>query len=172
MQELSTNPTLQKPSQFAWRSSIILLIFVLLASAGLFSYQIIRGIELTTLTSAIQDQEARIASGSTDRDVIVAGILSSSTLRPSIQLGRLVSDFRAVASSAHIRLQGFSVADDRISSHLIVTPEIGGADPITTIIALMRARNADLHLVADPISTVAGSPRSRDTAVVFRILPR
>lgn len=172
MQELNTNPILQIPSQSAWKASIILLIFVLLASAGLFAYQIMRGIELTTLTSTIQDREAHIASGSTDRDIIVAGILSSSTLRPSIQLGRLVSDFRAVASSARVRLQGFSVADDRISSHLIVTPELGGADPITTIIALMRARNSDLHLVADPISAVAGSPRSRDTAVVFRILPR
>lgn len=172
MQELSTNPTLQKPSQSAWRASIVLLIFVLLVSAGLFAYQIMRGIDLRILTSTIQEQEARIASGSTDRDVIIAGILSSSTLRPSIQLGRLVSDSRAVASSAHIRLQGFSVVDDRISSHLIVTPEIGGTDPINTIIALMRARNSDLHLVADPISTVAGSPRSRDTAVVFRILPR
>lgn len=172
MQEIPTNPILQKPSQAAWKASIALLIFVILASAGLFAYQIVLGQQITTLTDTIADHEARIASGSTNRDIIVAGILSSSTLRPSLDLGRLVSDFRAVAQSAHIRLQGFFVSDDRISSHLIVTPELGGADPITTIIALMRARSPDLRLVADPISSVAGSPRSRDTAVVFRILPR
>ncbi len=172
MQELTQTTILQKPSQSPWRGSIALLIIILLASLGLFVYQAVRGIELTTLTGTIRDTEARIASGSTDRDIIIAGILSSSTLRPSIDLGRLVSDFRAVASSARVRLQWFSVVDDRISSHLIVTPEIGGADPITTIIALMRERSPDLHLVADPISTVAGSPKSRDTAVVFRILPR
>jgi hypothetical protein len=172
MQELNQTPTIQKPSQATWKASIALLVFTLLASVGIFAYQIVLGQQLTTLTATTRDTEARIASGSTQRDIIVAGILASSTLRPSIDLGRLVSDFRAVAASAHIRLQGFTVSDDRISSHLIVTPELGGADPITTIIALMRARSPDLHLVAEPISTVAGSPRSRDTAVVFRILPR
>jgi hypothetical protein len=172
MQELNQTPILQKPSQAAWKASIALLIFVILASAGLFAYQIVLGQQITTLTDTIRTQAGHISSGSTDRDIIVAGILSSSTLRPSLELGKLVSDFRAVAQSARIRLQGFSVADDRISSHLIVTPELGGADPITTIIALMRARNADLRLVAEPISAVAGSSRSRDTAVVFRILPR
>jgi hypothetical protein len=171
MQELTTNPPLQKPSQAAWRASIALLIFTILASVGIGVYQFLLTGQITELKTTIASHEARIASGSTDRDIIVAGILSSSTLRPSLELGKLVSDFRAVAEASRIRLKGFSVTDDRISSHLIVTPELGGGDPITTIIALMRARSPDLHLVAEPISSIAGSPQSRDTAVVFRILP-
>lgn len=58
-----------------------------------------------------------------------------------MNLKSLVNSFRIAAAGAGVRLSGFSVRDDTISSTLIATQDSISKDPIETIIAMMRSDN-------------------------------
>jgi hypothetical protein len=96
MQETPT-PIIREPSQFAWLASLALLTLTLLSCLGLYGYQYITATQIETLTTETQLLDADIATSTRDRDIIVADILASASIRPSIDLKALVRAFRLAA---------------------------------------------------------------------------
>ncbi len=171
MQEVKHIPAPEEPNNYYWLVSITLLAITLLSMGGLFisSYLQERNIEKTQ--NEILEIESLIRSASTDKNIIVANILNSTTIRPSIDLKWLVDSYNKTASWANVRLQGFSVKDDLLSTTLIASQDDGGWDPVAIIIAMMRS-NPKTGLKLGPINTLAGSPNERTTGVSFTILPK
>jgi hypothetical protein len=139
MQETSPS-IIREPSRFAWLASLTFLSLTLLSCLGLWGYQYVTASQISTLTAENLSLDADIATSAKDRDIIVADILASASIRPSIHLKNLVRAFRTAATDAGVRFQGFTVRDDIISSTLIVSRDTSSmTDPVETIIAMMRA---------------------------------
>lgn len=171
MQEVKHNPTTESPSNFNWLVSIALLTITLLSIGGLYVYSYFQDSKIETTQNDILEIENLIRSASTDKNIIIANILNSTTIRPSIDLKGLVDSFDKTAKWAGVRLQGFSVKDDLLSTTLIATQDTTGWDPVATIITMMRS-NLKTGLKLGPITTLAGSPDERTTGVSFTILPK
>ncbi len=170
MQEIKPNHIIQEPSRFSWFSSLIVLCLTFVSTWWLYGYQFIAASNMESLNVEITQLESSIQSASTDRDVLVANILSSTNIRPSIDLEVLVKMFSLAAANAWVRLSGFSVRDDVITSTLIATQGTTGMDPVEVIIAMMRTQDPKSRLVLEPIYSLQGSAAERTTAVSFRIL--
>jgi hypothetical protein len=170
MQE--TPPSIiREPRNIAWIMSLVFLSLTILSCLGLWGYQFVTASRIDTLQNETQALDADIATSTKDRDIIVADILASASIRPSIDLKALVRAFRVAATQAGVRLQGFSVRDDVISSTLIASRDVTSTtDPVETIIAMMRSGTATAGLSLQPIRSLQGSLAERTTAVSFRIL--
>ena len=106
MQELThNNPIIPVQSNIAWMMSLITLIIVILACLGLWGYQFVMRDQVATLTTDISSIEQTLALARSDKAVIIADILSSATIRPSIPLKEIVRAFRVAAMTAGVRLQ-------------------------------------------------------------------
>jgi hypothetical protein len=96
----------------------------------------------------------------------------SNTLRPSLDLVSLIARFREAASTAWVRLKGFSVDHDTITTSLIATewdPQIH-PDPASTIIRMMREyAQGQKYFLLDPIVSLAGDEKSRTTGISFHV---
>ncbi len=170
MQEINQSPIIKDVSRFSWLSSLSILTLTLSVIAWLYVYQYFTSVTIEELNTDISQLENSILTASNDKDVIIANILSSTTIRPSVNLKSLVNSFRLAAAGAGVRLNGFSVHDDTISTTLIATQESITKDPIETIIAMMRSDNMRSGLSLEPISAVQWNSSERTTAVSFRIL--
>lgn len=171
MQEHKPNQMTQEISQFSWIASIVILATTLIAIGWLKTYAYFQENNIITLQSDITKLESDIQSASTDRDVIVANILNSATIRPSLDLKTFVRSFRLAAAQANVRLQGFSIGNDTITSSLTATRDSNVSDAVEIIIAMMRNQNPNTKLSLMPIYSVGGSSTERTTGVTFRILP-
>jgi N-acyl-D-aspartate/D-glutamate deacylase len=138
---------------------------------GLYWYQFVTTSQIAYLGKQIRLLDADIATSTKDRDIIVADILASASIRPSIDLKGLVRSFRSAAWQAGVRLQWFSVNDDTISSTLSATRDANGTDPVQIIIDMMRNNTVNTGLSLVPIHSLVGSSSERTTSVSFRILP-
>lgn len=170
MQETKQNPTFWETSRFSWFASLTIFSLTILAIWGLYAYQYVMTSSISELTAEIAQLEDNIHTASNDKDVIVANILSSTTIRSSVNLKTLVSSFRSAANAAWVRLSGFAVQDDIITSSLIATQDAIGKDPVETIIAMMRANTTTSWLSLEPISSIQWTSTERTTWVSFRIL--
>lgn len=172
MQEIKQNPLIKQPSWLPWMASIVACLLTLLAIGWLWWYQFVTAATVERLQSEITKLDNDIKSSSLDRDIIIANILSTTTIRPTIDLKALVRGFRVAATEARVRLQWFSVKDDTISTMLIATRDGDtGVDPVETIIAMMRNPDSSSGLNLEPIRALQWSSTERTTAVSFRILP-
>jgi len=171
MQEVKPSHITQEPQRFLWIISLSFFSIIAIATIGLFAYGFIQANTLSNIEENIAKLESEIAVGSQDKDVIVANILSNTMIRPSIDLKALVNSFRAAASSAGVRLSGFNVDNDTISTSLIATTEINDStDPIKKIITMMRVPNPATGLSLEPIYTVGWTSLERTTSVTFKVL--
>lgn len=172
MQEIKQNPLIKQPSQFPWMASIVACSLTLLSIGWLWWYQFVTASTIDWLNSEITKLDNDIKASSLDRDIIIANILSTATIRPTIDLKALVRGFRVAATQAGVRLQWFSVKDDIISTMLIATRDWDtGIDPVETIIAMMRKTDSSSGLNLQPIKALQWSASERNTAISFRILP-
>ena len=96
MQETPT-PIIREPSQFAWLASLALLALTLLSCLGLYGYQFVTASRVEMLAADTRSLEADIATSTKDRDIIIADILATASIRPSIDLKALVRAFRLAA---------------------------------------------------------------------------
>lgn len=152
MQELSQAQVIKPPSQFPWFASLGLLALTILASAGLWGYGYMQSDTIARTESQIQTLDTDIANASKDKKIYIANILESTQIRPSIDLKKLVSTFREVATTHQVRLQGFSVQKDTISSSL--TALSNSTDAVENIIRMMRAKSVASGVILEPIYTV------------------
>lgn len=79
-------------------------------------------------SAAIKSTESEIArlqrdidKASTDRNIVVANIVRENTIRPSLDLKKIVADFRIAAARARVEFDGFTIKDDVISTKLTST---------------------------------------------------
>jgi hypothetical protein len=170
MQEIKQNQIIGEVNRFSWITSLVIASLTVLSIGGLFWYQFFQNSHIESLNEDISKLELNIQSASKDKDLIVANILTTTIIRPSIDLKLLVRSFRLAAATAGVRLSWFSVMDDTITSNLIVTQDAPSIDPIETIIAMMRMSTPSLGLSLEPIYTIQGSSKERSTAVSFKIL--
>jgi hypothetical protein len=73
------------------------------------------------LQTTISKLDTDIAGSSVDRNIVIAGIIAENTIRPSIDLKNLVTQFRTAAVKANVAFDGFSIKDDVISTNLTST---------------------------------------------------
>jgi hypothetical protein len=148
-------------------------VLVIGGSAAIYGYTLYlnRGIETTK--ASLSELDATITTLSTDRKTVIANIIMNNTVRPSIDLKNLVSAFRLVAAKEQVRLQGFSIKNDVISTSLIATagdPEIH-PDPLSTVVRFMRSMNTiQKNFSLSPIKAVSGDISKRTTAVELQVL--
>ncbi len=169
MQEIKHIPVPESPNNFNWLASIVLLSTTLLSIWGLFIYSFIQESSIENTQNEILQLESDIRSASTDKNIIIANILKSTTIRPSLDLKGVVDSFYKTAAWAGVRLQGFAVKEDILSSTLIAKQDNNGWDPVSTIITMMRS-NLKTWLQLGPITSLAGSPNERSTGVLFHVL--
>lgn len=104
-----------------WYMSIGIFILMILLIIGLSVSKYLTQKNNQKIQSDITALESQIASASADRKTVIAGILESNTIRPSIDIKGLVRDFRVLAAKERVRFQGFSVKNDTITTTLIAT---------------------------------------------------
>lgn len=125
----------------------------------------------------LQAVEQKIAGAQTNHKIMIANILQNNSIRPSIKLDDLVRDFRSAGREAGVQLQGFSIANDILSTELISVQESRSTDPVVTIINMMRAYEAasnsddERAFRLEPILHVGGTPESRNSQIQFSITP-
>jgi hypothetical protein len=110
-----------KQSKTLWYVSIGFAGLIALAIVAIFAYTIYLSERTKTVADTVTTLTADIATIATDRNILVAEIIQNNTLRPSIDVKSLVTNFRAAARQANVRLNGFSVQNDVISTSLTAT---------------------------------------------------
>ena len=154
-----THPSLvPAPSHTGWYLVLALFTFIVVASLGLASYNMYLSGTLATKNTNLADINQKISEISLDRNVVIANIITSNTIRPSIDLVSLVNAFRNAAPAAHVRLKGFSVKNDVVTTTLISTePDLTlHPDPTSMIIKMMREYDtAPQYFTLDPILSIS-----------------
>ncbi len=171
MQEIKQTHLTKEHNNIPWYTSITIFSLVIISIFWLYGYWYFQSKNIENLQSEITKLDEDIRIGSADKDVIVANILSSTNIRPSIDLKSLEKWFRLSAAVAWVRLKGFAVSNDTITSSLIASKWNDPIDPIETIIAMMRINNPNTGLQLEPIYSVAWSQLERTTGVSFKVLP-
>lgn len=94
---------------------------------------------ITHLESEVARVNHEIEVASQNKDIVTAKIIQENSLRPTIDLKNIVTNFRLAAIDANVRFDGFSISKDTISTMLISTEPSGEhPDPVSTIIAMMN----------------------------------
>lgn len=130
-----------------------------------------RNIEKNNAEIATTEEQIRLAS--TDRRIIITQILKSNSIRPSLDITGLIREFQKAAIASNVRLKGFSVANDVISTTLIATegdPQIH-PDPASTVIKMMRDyASTQRYFALEPIYALSGTEKERTTAIQFKVI--
>ena len=121
MQENTHHITLPTKGRTVWYLSVGLLIVMIAGSLGLYGYDMYLTREISTQKSLIADTERQISEIARDRDIIITKIAESNTIRPSLDLRTLITQFKIAADEEKVRLKGFSVKNDTITTSLIAT---------------------------------------------------
>ncbi len=175
MQENNTSiASVIKPGQTTWYISIIFFVMItwIILFFGISSS--FRGSQITTIMEDISKLETDIASISKDRKVLIANIIRNNKLRPSLNLGPIIREFRMAAIKSNVRLNGFSIANDTITTTLIATEWDSGVspDPVATVIKMMRDyAEWKMNFTLEPIFSLAWDPSIRSTGIELHVLP-
>jgi hypothetical protein len=124
------------------------------------------------LQTTIAKLDTDIRGASVDRNIVIAKIIEENTLRPSIDLKNMVTQFRTAAVKANVAFDGFSIKDDVISTNLTSTTGNGQhPDPVGTIIAMMNSYAAwGQEFRLGKITSITGDTTSRTTAIEFQVI--
>jgi hypothetical protein len=120
--------------------SLMILLAMIGLSIGFFFYNLALDRSIEAQKNAISETRKNIEEVSRDRKVIITRIEGSNTIRPSIDLKGIVADFYDAASRANVRLNGFNITNDVISTSLTATESNGAIHPdaASTIITMMQ----------------------------------
>ncbi len=161
------------PNRFPWFFSLAIALFIGSAGIVLSLYNLYLDSQIRTQKAEITTLENNINLASIDRKVVVAQILQSNAIRPTLDIGGLITQFRKVAESSNIRLKGFNVANDTISTTLIATHgdlQIH-PDPVSTIIRMMRDYSrVQKYFSLEPIYSISGTRAERITSIELKVI--
>ncbi len=175
MQDSPSPPDLMpKVSRTPFYFSVSLLLLVIWLSIGFFFYNFLLEQSIQKKKVAISQTRISIDDISRDRKVIITRIEESGTIRPSIDLKGIVDAFYEAATSSNVRLKGFNIVNDVITTSLVSTEPYGIAHPDVagTIIEMMRkyAQGKGGKFALDPITSISGDLKSRMTSVQFKVV--
>lgn len=163
-----------KVSRTPFYFSVSLLFLVIWLSIGFFFYNIFLEQSIEGQKIILSETRKSIDDISRDRKVIITRIEESGTIRPSIDLKGIVDAFYEAATSSNVRLKGFGIVNDVISTSLISTEPYGIAHPDAawTIIEMMRkyAQGKGGRFSLEPITSISGDLKSRTTSVQFKVV--
>lgn len=115
------SPSLTQENRFPWYLSLALFTLVACGSIGIGIYSYILDQDMLSNRVSIADVEKKIQMMSTDKDIIITRILQSNTIRPSLDINGLIKEFQRVAVASNVRLSGFNVSNDTITTALTAT---------------------------------------------------
>lgn len=169
----------QRPRAFY--ASICMLLLVVAVTLGFWGLQMRMHSEIQEKRTTITALENDIARATSNTAIMIAHILEKNLLRPSIDLEKMVEDFRNIGRDAGVRFRGFHIAGDLLSTELIASTSADPSnhqDPVTAIIEMMRTyneKNAQAEVPnafrLEPILKVMGDPSTRTSTIQFTITP-
>jgi len=74
--------------------------------------------DITKTQKAIEVSDIEIGVLSKDRRIVIAKILRENTIRPSIDLKKIVTDFRLASIRANVSFDGFAIKNDTITTRM------------------------------------------------------
>lgn len=173
MQENSNQTPVIKASQFTWYLSIVFFLTVVTGIVGMYLYGAYLDGKISSEKGDITAIEKQISEIGQDRKMLITQIVMGNTIRPSLDLKNIVTQFRVAAAKADVGFQGFSIKDDTISTTLIATTGLNQIhpDPVATIITMMRtyAGQNNLYFRLDPITSVSGDLAKRTTGIKLHV---
>ena len=153
--------------------SWILLILMVLTTIWVFFYGRYQDANLGKIKDTLTQTQKEINDLSQDEWVKVASILRDTSIRPSLDVAKIVDIFRETAIKSDVRFQGFSVKNDVISTTLIATEADGSIhpDPISTIIKMMKStlKSNDIYMTLSPINAVWWDITMRTTPITLKM---
>lgn len=165
----------------AFYMSVAFFCIVSMASVAFFGLSFLSQSKISEYQNDIAQLDTHIANAKSNRLIMIANIIENNLIRPSIDLEKLVADFRMAARQSGVRLQGFSIANDILSTEVSSSQSIEGSkhtDAVTTIIQMMRSYNAHQatsestsSFRLEPILEVQGTPAARTSKIQFIIVP-
>lgn len=163
-----------KPGQSTWYISIVFFVMItwIILFFGISST--FRESQIIAIRDDINKLETDIATISKDRKVLIANIIRNNKLRPSLNLGPIIREFRTAAIKSNVRLKGFSIANDTITTTLIATEWDSGIspDPVSTVIKMMREyAEWKMNFTLEPIFSLSWDPSIRSTGIELHVLP-
>lgn len=170
-QAVPTAP-IKKDSSLAFLLSLAALGLVIIFSGIMFAFKMTTEMSISSAQESIKKSEESIARLQKDKTVVIASLISDNSLTPSIDLKKLVANFRAAANNAWVQFQGFSVKDNIISTNLIARGN-WGTDAALMIIKMMQAyakNTQNNNFALEPIMTISGTPQNRTTPVSFKVV--
>lgn len=160
-------------NRFPWILSLILLTIVVLWSLSLGLYNLYLDRQIVNIRIATAEMDRKIDTLSQSKEIIITKILRSNILRPSLDINGLIKEFQRVALASNVRLTGFNVAGDTLSTTLTATewdPQIH-PDPASTIIKMMREyARGQQYFALEPISSIAWDAKTRTTSIQFKVV--
>ena len=175
MQETTTPlpPSALPSSKTGWYMSLGLLVIISALTAVCYGMTFFTEKNTETLQATIAKLDSDIAGASVDRNIVIAKIIAENTLRPSLDLQNIVTQFRTAAVKAGVTFDGFSIKDDVINTNLTSTVGNGQhPDPVATIIAMMNMyTTGGQEFRLGNITSVSGDATSRTTAVELHVIP-
>ncbi len=142
MQETTTPlmPNTLSSGHTGWYMSLGFLIVISLLTVLCYGMTYMTERHTQELQTTITKLDTDIAGASVDRNIVIAKIIAENSIRPSIDLKNLVTQFRIAAVKGNVAFDGFSIKDDVISTNLTSTTGNGQhPDPVGTIIAMMNS---------------------------------
>ncbi len=125
------------------------------------------------LQDSINSINTSIQTVSSDRNIVIAKIIAENTLRPTIDLKNIVTQFRLAATKAWVQFDGFSIKDDTINTVLTASEwTTQHPDPVGVIINMMNtyAPWQEVFRIWS-IKTITWDITQRTTAIELRINP-
>ena len=104
-----------------WYASIVFFALSLVVTGALYVIIAMMDTSIDATKSEVAKTRTDIAAASTDRNIVIAKIIQDNTIRPSLDLKNIVTQFRMAAIRANVAFDGFSIKDDTISTQLIST---------------------------------------------------
>lgn len=146
-----------RPSEKNWWLALSMFLIVAIATSGLFVYNYFLGKQIQTTQAKVTEIESQIRTISVDRKVVIANILKTTTIRPTIPVKELIAEFYTAAVKSNVRFKGFSIKNDIISTNLIATvgDPLVHPDPAITIIKMIEEYSqGKKEFSLDPISSL------------------
>lgn len=173
MQVNHVQAAVQIQNRFPWILSLSLFALVVFWSVGLAVYNFSLDRQIAGTRRAIANTNTQIQLISTDKKIIITKIIRSSALKPSLDINGLIKRFRSAADMSNVRLSGFNVSGDTISTNLTATewdPQIH-PDPAATIIKMMREyAKGQQYFSLEPINAISGDSKQRSTSIQFKVV--
>ena len=157
-----TAPTIKGQSPLAFYLSILMLVLVVVFSGAMIALTSVTESQVASTQTQIQEKDQQLQSARENTTILIADILQKKLVPLSVDLKKVVTDFRMAARLAGVRLEGFALQDNTISTQLTASEAYGQAghtDPAVTIIKMMRdyANPSDAQIFAlEPITNIAG----------------